>query len=47
MNATMDGRFYGYGIGSLWTLTDIGRMCVGICSSEDVYLAMDSFWLED
>jgi hypothetical protein len=43
----MDGRFYGYGIGSLWTSTDIGSVCVGIHSSADVYLATDSFWLED
>jgi hypothetical protein len=33
---TMDGRFYGYGIGSLRTSTDIGTVCVGIHSSEDV-----------
>jgi hypothetical protein len=31
----MDGRFYGYKIGSLRTLTDIGSVCVGIHSSED------------
>jgi hypothetical protein len=35
-NATMDGRFYGYGIGSLRTSPDIGSECVGIHSSEDV-----------
>jgi hypothetical protein len=54
----MDGRFYGYGIGSLRTSTDIGSVCVGIHSSEEwfedrsstdvlVCRAMDSFWLED
>jgi hypothetical protein len=32
----VDGRFYGYGIGSLRTSTDIGTVCVGIHSSEDV-----------
>jgi hypothetical protein len=32
----MDGRFYGYEIGSLRTSTDIGTVCVGIHSSEDV-----------
>jgi hypothetical protein len=44
---TMDGRFYGYGIVVFGTSTDIGRVCVGIHSSADVYLATDSFWLED
>jgi hypothetical protein len=32
----MDGRFYGYGIGSLRASTDIGLVCAGIHSSEDV-----------
>jgi hypothetical protein len=45
--ATMDGRFYGDGIVVFGTSTEIGRVCVGIHSSADVYLAMDSFWLED
>jgi hypothetical protein len=46
---TMDGRFYGYGIVVFGTSTDIGSVCVGICSSTDVLVcrAMDSFWLED
>jgi hypothetical protein len=44
---TMGGRFYGYGIVVSGTSTDIGRVCAGIHSSADVYLAMDSFWLED
>jgi hypothetical protein len=54
----MDGRFYGYGIGSLRMSTDTGSVFVGICSSEEwfedrsstdmlVCQAMDSFWLED
>jgi hypothetical protein len=33
---TMDGRFHGYGIGSLRTSTDIGTVCVEIHSGEDV-----------
>jgi hypothetical protein len=33
--------------GDLRTSTDITRVCVGIHSSADVYLATDSFWLED
>jgi hypothetical protein len=56
--ATMDGRFYGYGIGSLRTSTDIGWCVLGFArgktwfevrSSTDVLVcrAMDSFWLED
>jgi hypothetical protein len=45
--ATMDGRFYGYGIVVFGTSTDIGRVCVGIRSSTDVLVcrAMDS-WME-
>jgi hypothetical protein len=35
--ATMDGRFYGYGIVLFRIYTDIGTVCVGICSSEDVF----------
>jgi hypothetical protein len=47
MLATIDRRFYSYGIGVFGTSTDIGRVYVGIHSSADVYLAMDSFYLED
>jgi hypothetical protein len=42
----MDGRFYGYQM-VVFELLWIYPVCVGTHSSVDVYLAIDSFWLED